>query len=91
MGEVSSFNNPKFEVLKFDVESEDLHKLNKKFTKFPFTSDYPEYHPHCTIAYVKKDKAKKYIDKLNDFADIKFKSVKVVYSKANGEKKNYKL
>lgn len=91
MGKVSSFNNDKFDVLKFDVESDDLHKLNKKFNKFPNTNDYPKYHPHSTIAYVKKGKAKKYIDKLNDFKDIEFESVKIVYSKANGDKKNYKL
>lgn len=91
MGKVSFFENSKFDVLKFDVDSEDLHKLNQKFRKFPFTSDYPDYHPHCTIAYVKKGKAKKYVDKLNKADDVKFESVKVVYSKANGEKKHYKL
>lgn len=91
MGKVSFFENAKFDVLKFDVESDDLHKLNKKFRKFPFTSDYPEYHPHCTIAYVKKGTAKKYVDRLNKFMEIPFESVQIVYSKANGTKKKYDL
>lgn len=92
MNKISAFdNNPEFDVIKFDVESDDLHKLNKKFCKFPYTSDYPEYHPHATIAYVKKGKAKKYIDELNKAANIAFESIKIVYSKANGEKKNYEL
>lgn len=91
MGKVSFFENPKFDVLKFDIESEDLHKLNKEFSKFPYTSDFPDYHPHCTIAYIKKGKAKEYVKELNDKAKIKFESEKVVYSKADGEKKNYKL
>ncbi len=91
MGKVSFFENAKFDVLKFDVESEDLHKLNKKFSKFPYTSDYPDYHPHCTIAYVNKGTAEKYVKKLNDADEVKFESIKIVYSKANGDIKNYKL
>lgn len=92
MGKVSSFEtNPDYDVLKFDVTSEDLHKLNKKFAKFPHTNNFPDYHPHCTIAYVKHGKAKKYIEKLNKAADMDFESIKIVYSKANGEKKDYNL
>ncbi len=48
LGKLSSFTNPKFDVLKFDVESSDLHKYNKIFRKLPHTNDYPDYHPHCT-------------------------------------------
>lgn len=91
LGKVSSFENDRFDVLKFDVESEDLTKLNEKFKKFPYTSDFPKYHPHCTIAYVKKGLAKKYIDKLNKADKIEVQPDKIVYSKANGEKKDYKL
>lgn len=91
LGKVSSFTNDKFDVLKFDVESEDLHKYNKDFREFPHTNDYPEYHPHCTIAYVKSGKAQKYIDKLNKAAEIDVTVDKIVYSKANGEKLNYSL
>jgi 2'-5' RNA ligase len=91
LGKVSSFSNDKFDVLKFDIESKDLHAANKKFIKFPFTSDYPKYHPHCTIAYVKKGMADKYIDKLNEAAEIDVTSDKIVYSKADGSKKSYKF
>lgn len=91
LGKVSSFSNDKFDVLKFDVESEDLHKYNKKFAEFPHTTDYPKYHPHCTIAYVKSGKSEKYIEKLNKAVDIEVTVDKIVYSKANGEKLNYDL
>jgi tRNA pseudouridine-54 N-methylase len=37
LGKVSSFTNEKFDVLKFDIKSEDLNKLNKKFSEFPHT------------------------------------------------------
>ena len=89
LGKVSSFSNDKFDVLKFDIESKDLHKANKKFSEFPFTTDYPKYHPHATIAYVKKGLADKYIDKLNKAAEISIIADKIIYSKADGTKKNY--
>lgn len=91
LGKVSSFSNDKFDVLKFDVESKDLHAANKKFCEFPFTSNFPKYHPHCTIAYVKKGMADKYIAKLNKVAEIDVTSDKIVYSKADGSKKSYKF
>lgn len=91
LGKVSSFKNEKFEVLKFDIESDDLHKLNKKFKQFPHTSKFPKYSPHATIAYVKIGKSEKYIDKLNEATNIKVKVKEYMYSKANGDKKHYKL
>lgn len=95
LGKVSSFTNKLFDVLKFDIESSDLHKLNKKFCEFPYTSDYPDYHPHCTAAYLKKGLAEKYIKILNKYltehSNLEVKPEKLVYSKANGEKKDYGL
>jgi 2'-5' RNA ligase len=90
IGSVSSFTNKDFDVLKFDVESEDLHRLNKKFKSFPHTSGFPDYHPHCTIAYLKKGMADKYIKKFNK-SDVKIKvePKDFVYSKADGSKKKY--
>lgn len=92
LDKVSAFKNKDFDVLKFDVESSDLHKLNKIFTEnFPYTTDYPNYHPHCTTAYVKSGTADKYIKELNDFGGISVSPSKIVYSKANGQKKKYKF
>ena len=88
---ISSFNSDKYDVLKFDVESSDLNKLNKKFTEYPHTTNFPDYHPHCTIAYLKSGKAEKYIKKLKDMVNIVFETEKIVYSKASGEEKTYKL
>lgn len=88
---ISSFSNPKFDVLKFDVESDDLHKLNKKFREFPHTNDFPNYHPHCTIAYLKPKMAEKYIKKLEDKIKMEMTPDHIVYSMADGSKKTYKL
>ena len=60
LNDVSFFTSDKYDVLKFDVESKDMHDINKELKKFPYTSDFPNYHPHCTIAYLKKDSAEKY-------------------------------
>lgn len=91
LGKVSAFENEKFDVLKIDIESDDLHKLNKSFKKFPNTNDYPSYHPHTTIAYVKPKMAEKYIKKLNDLNIIVFEPDKIVYSKANGDKQFFDI
>lgn len=42
-----------YDVVKIDVESEDLHKLNALIANaIPHTDTHPEYQPHITIAYV---------------------------------------
>lgn len=50
-----------FDVIKFNVESKELHRLNKALAKLPNTNTFKDYHPHMTIAYVKKGMASKYI------------------------------
>jgi hypothetical protein len=59
--ETSVFENEEYDVVKFTVESKDLHRLNEKLRKnCSFSSTHPKYEPHCTIAYVKKGTGKKY-------------------------------
>ena len=49
------------EVLKIDVESNDLHRINRIVSNaFPAETSFPIYVPHVTIAYVKPGTAKKY-------------------------------
>lgn len=67
----SLFENPKYDVLKFDVRypikgNPFLSKSNNKLKELPFTSDYPDYHPHMTIAYLKGGSGKKYVKNLKD-------------------------
>jgi hypothetical protein len=56
LGDVSRFTgNPKYDVLKVDVDSEELcalhHSLRSTFGD-RFKPTFDEYHPHLTLAYV---------------------------------------
>jgi len=81
---ISTFNNPEYDVVKFDVVGEQLHEMNAALKQFPFTTNFPDYHPHTTIAYVKPGCGSKYHDLLEE--PIVLKPSKVVYSKPDGNK-----
>lgn len=82
---ITLFENEKFDVVKWDIDSDDLTLLNKMVTSmFPYTSSFPDYHAHCTIAYCLPGKGKEYTK--NYKKDIKKKIDYWVYSKANGKK-----
>lgn len=98
----SLFEN-EYDVLKFDVkenieddkkystDNDVLYNINKELTKkFPFTTDYPDYHPHCTIAYLNKGKGKKYV-KVFKGEEFEVVPKKIVYSKSNGDKIERKI
>jgi len=59
---ISLFENDEFDVIKLDVKSEKLHRFNKFFTdNFPYETNFPDYTPHLTIAYVKSGLGKYYV------------------------------
>ena len=84
----SLFQNEKYDVLKFDAKNDNLVKLNKILCKkFPYTNDYPDYHPHSTIAYLKSGKGEKYVNLIKKSGgEFKVYPEKIVYSKPSGEK-----
>lgn len=77
-----------YDVLKLDVESPDLHRLNEKVSKSgEVTNNFPEYTPHITVAYLKPGEGAKYVGKSIPGvtgSTIKFNSV--VFSPHEGEK-----
>jgi len=52
---ITLFRNGKYDVVKLDVASPQLHELNQRITaRTPCPGNtFPEYHPHVTLAYVK--------------------------------------
>jgi len=81
----SAFENEKYDVLKFDVNCEKLHEINKELRKLPHTNGFPDYHPHATIAYLQPGTAKKYVEKYKDIKET-VTPKEIVYSKPSGEK-----
>jgi 2'-5' RNA ligase len=85
MSNISLFNNEKYDVIKFDVDGDGLHDMNKILRyNFPYTNNYPDYHPHSTIAYVKPGLGSKYVKKLSK--PFVLQPNKLVYSKPDGSK-----
>jgi 2'-5' RNA ligase len=82
---ISAFKNEKYDVLKFDIKGDGLQECNKKLSVYPHSNSFPDYHPHCTIAYLKSGTADKYIKEMKDI-EYKVDPKQVVYSKPSGEK-----
>lgn len=81
---IDCFFNKDYDVLKMNVVSEKLNELNKLARSLPHTSQYLDYKPHLTLAYLKKGNGTKYIDQT---FSMNINTInKIVYSKPNGEK-----
>lgn len=51
-----------FDVVKINIAlSSVLGSMNKALRELPFENDFPDYHPHATLAYVKKGLGKNYV------------------------------
>lgn len=92
LGNMSLFtNNNTFDVLKIDVSSPDLHDLNSILIKnLNVVQTYPEYIPHVTIAYLKKDRGHDYSG-CKKFSERKFEVNEIIFASKNGNKHNLKL
>lgn len=84
----SLFKNEKYDVLKFEVEGDNLHETNSDLKRFPFTSNFPDYNPHLTIAYLKPGRGDLYVKLINDLdmGDYLLVPKYAVYSKPDGSK-----
>jgi hypothetical protein len=85
---ISTFNNPKFDVVKFDVDGKELRHLNAIFSKLPNKDTHPEYHGHLTLAYVKKGSGNRFIRPTSKIAKIEINEI--IYSN-KGTKSRYML
>lgn len=85
---LSIFENEQFDVLKFDIDSPVLHQLHEQFSYLPNHDEHPEYHPHMTVAYVKKGMGKQFVREARQVANIPVKTI--VYSD-RGDRTYYNL
>ncbi len=77
---ISIFEKEEYDVVKYDIPVTDqIDKYRQMFLdNFVNTQDFPEYHPHMTIAYVKPGEGKKYVSNLDEPFEVTFN--KGVYS-----------
>lgn len=85
---ISSFQNDEYDVVKFDIDGNYLHKLNKDLRDtIDYTTSFPDYKPHMTIFYSKKGSGKKYEKTFSN--PILIKPVSYLYSYSNGKKEEF--
>lgn len=73
LGHVTTFpasEGRDFDVLMVHVESDDLRRLNRRLAQLPHTDTFPEYKPHCTIAYVRAGLGDGYARRLGELNEV---------------------
>lgn len=57
VGKISAFRNPEmpYDVLILEIISPELHELHHSLRQFPNQCTFPDYKPHMTLGYIKKD------------------------------------
>lgn len=90
LGEINLFEGDN-DVIKIDVISPDLHRLNKLISKnFEVTDTYPVYKPHLTLAYVLKSFGEPYSGR-KDFLNREIVSDSIVFSGKDNRSTLFKL
>ena len=85
LGKVSKFGSDKYDVIKLEITSPTLHAMNTALKKLPYSCKYPDYKPHCTIAYVKSGSCDDLIGN-KDFDKLHVKANAVIFSTSSGNK-----
>lgn len=75
---INIFQGTEYDVVKFEIENNLLHDMNKRLLELPNENEYPVYQPHMSICYVKPGRGVKYIQKIDK--TIVAKSTKIIYS-----------
>ncbi len=87
---IGNFENEEYDVLKFNVVKTDkLEEVNNELKQLPNSNKYPDYNPHCTIAYLNKGASKKYLDE--NFKKKITAISGIIYSKPDGTKTNIEI
>ena len=83
------FSNPKFDVIKMNIEGEELTRLRQIFDQVPNVDEHKIYHPHMTLAYVQPGMGKPFQNRsVGKFARVPI--TRIVYSD-RGKKSSYTL
>jgi len=90
---ISCFENDEYDILKLDVEGENLSNANTEFKTLPHTNEYTEFRPHITIAYLEKGMGDEYVNKFKKYVDSGYflSPQYAIYSKPSGERKKMNI
>jgi 2'-5' RNA ligase len=92
LGRVNLFQtNPKFDVVKAEVRSRELHRLHNRLKEsLEVTDKYPVYRPHVTIAYVQPGAANR-LKGGGAFLGRSFEVREIIFSSHAGKKTKLRL
>ncbi len=91
MGQVGMFEQEEYDVLKVNIISQALHRLNSILREnLKYTTSHNEYKPHLTLAYLKCGNGEKYI-RNNKFKDLSFNFNEVIFEDYNDKSTTIKL
>lgn len=91
LGKISTFNNDEHDVVKIDIQSPDLHRLNNLINNnFEITNTHDKYIPHLTLAYVLKPFGEKFNGR-DDFLNREIICDSVVFSGKDNRRTLFKL
>lgn len=85
LGKISKFECDKYDVIKVDINSPQLHSLNVLLSKLDNTNDYDTYKPHMTLAYVQKGRGNSFVGD-SEFEGLSCTFDKLIFSSKGGTK-----
>jgi len=84
-GQISLFENDDFDVVKVEVESEDLRRLNNLLSFLPNSDERTEFNPHLTIAYVLSGLGWLFCNMRNELVEMEYEVREVMFSDEDGK------
>jgi len=83
LGEMSIFEHDLYDVFKINVTGRSLHELYDITFNSIDNDSYHNFNPHLTIAFMKKDKGKQLLERVNKnkFLGKKFKVKELCFNK----------
>lgn len=91
-GPISFFKNGKMDVAKIDIESPQLNEIHYNLrTLIPNHYKFDEYHPHCTLAFVKPDSCDFLLQNSNYFRGMSFQVEWINFNSSMGVSYSIKI
>ena len=83
-GQISLFENDDFDVVKVEVDSQELRRLNNLLSFLPNSDEHVEFNPHLTIAYVLSGLGWLFCNMRNELLNVEYEVREIVFSDEDG-------